>query len=190
MGIGPVVGPPALKRVPECGGGSGAGCGVVRGAKEGGGEGLGRGGGEGLGEGAGEGLGAHRSQDCTSPRSRPKRTRGAELIPASRLVRRGVTLYHNATTTPWSLPAFTGGLRWRILLRCSSGAPYRYQRRSTVENGTGLKIMVSPVRFRVSLLLFCSGLQEKCGGAREPPRGPGALWQQRGSSRKLREQCS
>ena len=56
-GIGPFVGPPALKRVPESRGGSGAGCGVGRGAGEGGGERLGRGGREGLGEGAGEGLG-------------------------------------------------------------------------------------------------------------------------------------
>ena len=72
-----------------------------------------------------------------------------------------VARYHNATTSPWPFPTFTGALPWRVLPRRSSGAAYRYQRRSTAEIGRGLKIMVSPVRFRVSPLLFCGNLQEK-----------------------------
>src|SRR5829696_3794760 len=66
-----------------------------------------------------------------------------------------------ATTTPWPLPAFPGGLRLHALPRFGLEALYRNQRRSTVKDGTCLKIMVSPVRVRVPPLLFSSNFQEK-----------------------------
>jgi len=54
-----------------------------------------------------------------------------------------------ATTTPLLLPASHGALRLHALPRFGLKALYRNQRRSTVKNGTYLKIMVSPVRARV-----------------------------------------
>src|SRR5215212_9155850 len=66
-----------------------------------------------------------------------------------------------ATTTPWPLPALPGALRLHALPRFGLKSLYRYQRRSTVKNGTCLKIMVSPVRVRVPPLLFSRHLQEK-----------------------------
>jgi hypothetical protein len=45
---------------------------------------------------------------------------------------------------------------------------YRNPRRSTGERGTGLKIMVSPVRVRVPPLLFSKDLQVKRGEEEEP----------------------
>src|SRR5829696_3199948 len=59
-----------------------------------------------------------------------------------------------ATTTPRLLPASPGALRLHALPRFGLKALYRNQRRSTVKNGTCLKIMVSPVRVRVPPLLF------------------------------------
>ena len=62
-----------------------------------------------------------------------------------------------ATTTPWPLPALPGALRLHALPRFGLKALYRNQRRSTVKNGTCLKIMVSPVRVRVPPLPAFSG---------------------------------
>src|SRR5215216_4061113 len=64
-----------------------------------------------------------------------------------------------ATTTPWPLPALPGALRLHALPRFGLKVLYRNQRRSTVKNGTCLKIMVSPVRVRVPPLLFSRLLQ-------------------------------
>jgi hypothetical protein len=66
-----------------------------------------------------------------------------------------------ATTTPCPPSPLHGALRRSALPIFSLGAFYRYPRGSTVEGGTGLKIMVSPVRIRVSPLLFYSDLQAK-----------------------------
>ena len=86
-----------------------------------------------------------------SARKYRKAFRGASgLTPALLVSAAPVVGYHNATTTPWPLPTFTGGLWWCILPRRSSGASNRYQRRSTAEIGTGLKIIVS-VRTVLSL---------------------------------------
>jgi hypothetical protein len=62
-----------------------------------------------------------------------------------------------ATTTPWPLPASPGALRFHALPIFSLDASYRNPRRSTVQNGTCLKIMVTPVRVRVPPLLFLTG---------------------------------
>jgi hypothetical protein len=72
-----------------------------------------------------------------------------------------------ATTTPWPLPALPGALRLHALPRFGLKALYRNQRRSTVNNGTCLNIMVSPVRVRVPPLLFSSILMDT--GFREEP---------------------
>src|SRR5215212_4176044 len=66
-----------------------------------------------------------------------------------------------ATTTPWPLPAFSDVSRRRDRPDFSLGAPNGNQRRSTVDSGTCLKIMVSPVRVRVPPLLFSRYLQVK-----------------------------
>src|SRR5215211_6221248 len=66
-----------------------------------------------------------------------------------------------ATTTPWPLPAFSDVSRRRDRPDFSLGGPNGNQRRSTVNSGTCLKIMVSPVRVRVPPLLFSKDLQEK-----------------------------
>ena len=58
-----------------------------------------------------------------------------------------------ATTTLWPPPALPGALRLHALPRFGLGALNGNQRRSTVDSGTGLKIMVSPVRVRVPPLL-------------------------------------
>ena len=65
--------------------------------------------------------------------------------------------YHN----PWLLPASLGVSGRRVLPRFSLGALNGNQRRSTVDSGTCLKIMVSPVRVRVPPLLFSRYLQVK-----------------------------
>src|SRR5215207_6326380 len=80
-----------------------------------------------------------------------------------------------ATTTPWPLSPLHGVLRRRALPRSGLGASYGYQRRSTVERGPGLKIMVSPVRVRVPPLLFSSDLQVKHDPQKEPQCFHGAL---------------
>jgi hypothetical protein len=59
-----------------------------------------------------------------------------------------------ATTTPWLLAAFSGVLWRRDRSDVSLGAPNDNRGRSTVNSGTRLKIMVSPVRVRVPPLLF------------------------------------
>ena len=64
-------------------------------------------------------------------------------------------------TTPWPLQAPPGALRLHALPRFGLGALNGNQRRSTVDSGTGLKIMVSPVRVQVPPLLFSSILQGK-----------------------------
>jgi hypothetical protein len=66
-----------------------------------------------------------------------------------------------AATTPWPLQAPPGALRLHALSRFGLGALNGNQRRSTVDSGTGLKIMVSPVRVQVPPLLFSRNLQGK-----------------------------
>jgi hypothetical protein len=66
-----------------------------------------------------------------------------------------------ATRTSWLLPASPGVSGCRVSTRFNLGAANCDQRHSTVDSGTGLKIMVSPVRIRVSPFLFCRDLQEK-----------------------------
>ena len=78
-----------------------------------------------------------------------------------------------ATTTLWPLPALPGALRLRALPRFGLKALYRNQRRSTVKNGTCLKIMVSPVRVRVPPLLFLTDLQVEFIGKKSPGLSPG-----------------
>jgi hypothetical protein len=62
-----------------------------------------------------------------------------------------------ATTTPWPLLAFYGVFRRRDRPHFSLGASNGNQRRSKVDSGTCLKIMVSPVRVRVPPLPAFSG---------------------------------
>jgi hypothetical protein len=64
-----------------------------------------------------------------------------------------VNINSASTTTRWLFLASPGALRLRPLPRFGLKALYRNPQRSTVKYGTCLKIMVSPVRFRVSPLL-------------------------------------
>src|SRR5215213_5308024 len=73
-----------------------------------------------------------------------------------------------ATTTPWPFPALPGALRLHALPKFGLGAPNGNQRRSTVKDGTCLKIMVSPVRVRVPPLLFSRYLQVKHNSLKVP----------------------
>src|SRR5215212_1093421 len=86
-----------------------------------------------------------------------------------------------ATTALWPLPALPGALRLRALPRFGLKALYRNQRRSTVKNGTCLKIMVSPVRVRVPPLL--KYLQNM--GKRQRPAARSGLFDTRFDTNRL-----
>ncbi len=75
-----------------------------------------------------------------------------------------------ATTTPWPPPAFFGVLRRRGGPDFGLDAPNGNQRRSAVESGTCLKIMVFPVRVRVPPLLFSRHSQGKRSALSERPQ--------------------
>ncbi len=62
--------------------------------------------------------------------------------------------YHNRYHNPVATPGISRQLKASYLRRFSLGAPNGNQRRSTVKNGTCLKIMVFPVRVQGPSLMF------------------------------------